>query len=223
MVGLKQSLALDPIADLEIELQEPLDEKELARIYGLDLQKLLMLQQDDEDGPETRPAIHKLEVLSGIDEHLETSSKQIHREGNIFQVEIAQLPCRISSQWKSRLETLPHTNHKFKHDFTDVGVGFMYRCPLPGCGGAALNQASVRRALLPHRRAYHHTNALRFAFHIDAKRGREVFLFPPVTEQINQQTDSQGPKGAGSDDLATHDMDLTPFSQDALETPPNDA
>ena len=186
----------------------------------MDLQKLTKLQQSDVEDSETRSAVRELGVLSGIAEYLETSRKGIRRVGNIFQVKIPQLPCRILPLEKSRFETLLHTNHKFKHEFTDVGVGFMYRCPLPGCGGAALNQSSVRRALLPHCRTYHQSNTLRYAFHIDAKGGREVFLFPPVTEQTDQQIDTPDPKSNDTDELASHDLDLTPFSQDTPAPPP---
>ena len=90
----------------------------------------------------------------------------------------------------------------------------MYRCPLPGCGGAVLNQQSVRRALLPHCRIYHQTaDALRYTFHIEAKRGPEVLLFPPSNEP---EIRGEGAGELGGDTPAeptTLDFDLTPLTQ----------
>ena len=70
---------------------------------------------------------------------------------------------------------------------------------------------------------YHHAEALRYAFHIDAKRGRDVFLFPPASERGNQQEDSQEPESVGPGELATHDVDLTPFSQGTSVATPGSA
>ena len=223
VIGLHQSLATDPITDLEIELKEPVDKQALARVYGLDLSKLTELQTKNENDSATRSATRELNVFQGIVDYLETSRKQITRVGNIFQVKVPQLPCRILAIERIRLEARLHSNHKFKHDFTDVGVGFMYRCPLPGCGGAVLNQQSVRRALLPHCRIYHQTaDVFRFTFHIEAKRGPEVLLFPPVSEREAPREDTDEPESIMPTEPATLDLDLTPLTQSTTVTASKD-
>ena len=181
--GLQRSPAKDPIA--RTGLQEPVCRRELARLYGLDLTKLDMLLEQGAEDAGTRAAIRDLDVLEGIVNYLESARKEIHQAGDVFQIHIPQLPCRILALEKMRFENLLRANHKFRRDFTNVGAGILYRCPLPGCGGPTLNQASVKRALLPHCRAYRNADEICFAVCIDAKRGREMLLFPPSADSAH--------------------------------------
>ena len=146
---------------------------------------------------------------------------KIRQEGDVFQIHIPQLPCRILSIKKARFGNLLHTNRKFRRHFTNVGAGIMYRFPLPGRGGATLNQASVKRALQPHCRVYHNTDAVRYAFSIDAKRGREVFLYPPMSPPSAQRAVGGGgsPEAPGRETLQSSRSDARASSPRSNASP----
>ena len=214
--GLKQSLADDPVADFVKELKEPVSIQYLARMYGIDLCNLKASLAKESDSNEYRMAEREMQVLEGIQKYLKDARETIYRSGEVFHVKISPLPCRILSVEQRRFQNLLHSNHRSRHTYTNVGAGVLYRCPLPGCAGATLNQASVKRALLPHCRAYHNTDSLRFVFNIESKRGREAFLFPPEKDRAALQPNtlvSQCPAAPQAD------MHLTPLSQDPSEPP----
>ena len=212
--GLKQSLAGDPVQDFISELHEPVTIQSLALMYGVDLSSLKASMAKENDTTEYRMAEREMQVLEGIQKYLMDSRKQIHHLGGVFHVKISPLPCRILSVEQRRFENLLHSNHKSRHTYTNVGAGVLYRCPLPGCTGATLNHASVKRALLPHCRAYHNTDSLRFVFNIETKRGREALLFPPERDRIIPECTSSAPQDL---EVPQADMQLTPLSQEPSE------
>ena len=63
---LQQTLSTNPIADFELQLNEPVSREDLARLYGLDLEKLDKLREDEAEDAEARAASRELDVLAGI-------------------------------------------------------------------------------------------------------------------------------------------------------------
>ena len=54
----------------------------------------------------------------------------------------------------------------------------MYRCCVPGCGGAILNSAKIRQSFRPHCSAYHNNPALIYVFHFELQRGWDLVSVP---------------------------------------------
>ena len=117
----------DPIADLESELKERVCRKELARLYGLDLARLHRLAEIGEEDAETRAALRELHALCGIIKYFETDRKATSRGGDILQVKIPQLPCRILASGTAKFGSLLRANRKFRIVLSSVGAGVMYR------------------------------------------------------------------------------------------------
>ena len=145
-------------------------------MYWIDPKKLDQLREEDEDSPEARSAVRELEVFGDIIKYMEKTREEITRDGNITHINIPQLPIRISSIEKKRFAATIQANHIFKRNLTRVSKRYMFRCPLPGCAGAPINQRSAKRALGPHCRMYHATGQMRFAFRAQGKKDWEVFL-----------------------------------------------
>ena len=212
---MRQFLASDPIGDLKKELLEPVDIQHLARMHGVEISKLEAALAKDPNSAEFRGAEREMSVLKGIQKYLEESRKNIKCSGDVFHVQISPLPCRILTIGKRRFENLLHTNHRNRHAYTNIGAGVLYRCPIPGCAGSTLNQASVKRALLPHCRAYHRAENFRFAFTIKTKRGQEVLLYPPekhCDSGVEVRTDT------AISDVCQADLNLTPLSPGTFDS-----
>ena len=94
---LQQTLSTNPIADFELQLNEPVSREDLARLYGLDLEKLDKLREDEAEDAEARAVSRELDVLAGIKSRLESVRKQIKCVGNIFHINLSQLPRGILS------------------------------------------------------------------------------------------------------------------------------
>ena len=210
-VGLNQSLTEDAVNDFIRELKEPVAIDSLAKMYGVDLACLKASLAKETDSPEFRAANKEMQVLEGIKKYLTESRADVKQSGNVFHFKIPPLPCRILSIEQKRFENLLHSNHKNRHTYTNVGAGVLYWCPLPGCAGATLNQASVKRALLPHCRAYRNTESLRFVFNIETKRSREIFLFPPDSAKMFPECASPA---QNEQEIPQRDMMLTPLTQE---------
>ena len=136
--------------------------------------------KQEENAAQKRSAERELSVLGGTASYLQQARNKIQRSGNVSYVLTQKIPSRILAVDKNRLDALLHGNHRLSHNYTDIRVGMKYRCPIPGCGGAIINQHSVKRALAPHCKVYRRTTAVRFSFYIETKCGWEVFLYPPA-------------------------------------------
>ena len=61
---------------------------------------------------------------------------------------------------------------------TNVNKPEMFRCCIPGCAGAILNPANIRRAFGPHCNAFHNTSDLVFIFNFEFRKGWDLVSVP---------------------------------------------
>ena len=65
-----------------------------------------------------------------------------------------------------------------RHNYANPGKPEMYRCCLPGCGGAALNSTKIRQALRPQCRAFHNAPEVRLVIHFELQKGWDFICIP---------------------------------------------
>ena len=128
----------------------------IARLQGLDHERLVTLATVDGEDLDQRSARADLNVLEGIKSYLhEQRTSVIRWGGRSFVISLKKLPCRILSIEKTRFDELFRNNHKCSHLYTNYSKGSIYRCPLPGCEGATLNYVNIKRAVGAHNKTYH--------------------------------------------------------------------
>ena len=170
----------NPVDNFSSALSEPVRIQDIARLYGLDALKLEAQAQCEGGDRESRAAQADLAVLNGIGEYLKKQrTTSIKWTGSEFLVTISRIPCRILTIEQQRFEELHRGNHKCSHLYTNYTQGIIYRCPLPECGGATVNQRGIKRSLAAHFKAFHKDlQQIQFTFKIEMARGWDYLSIP---------------------------------------------
>ena len=160
----------------------------IARLYGLDAVKLEAQAQGETDSGESRVARADLDVLQGIVRYLNKQrASSVRWSGTEFLVVLHRIPCRILTIEQQRFDALYRANHKCSHLYTNYKQGTIFRCPLPECGGATINQTGIKKTLVAHHKAYHKDLAnIQFTFKIETVRGWDYLSIP-------ERGDKRGP------------------------------
>ena len=78
------------------------------------------------------------------------------------------------------MDMLQRGGHVSRSNYTNKNRVEMYRCCLPGCGGAVLNATKIRQAFRPHCSSFHKMPGLIFVFHFEMAKGWEVVCVPAL-------------------------------------------
>ena len=179
-------------------LSAPVQIQDIARLYGLDALKLEAQAKSEGGDREGRAAQADLAVLQGIGDYLRKQrTTSIRWAGGEFLVTISRIPCRILTIEQQRFDELYRGNHRCSHLYTNYTQGVIYRCPLPECGGATVNQRGIKRSLAAHFKAFHRDlQQIQFTFKIEMARGWDYLSIPdrPITGASSQQLPSSGYK-----------------------------
>ena len=201
----------DPVAEFAQQLREEVTIPELAGVYGLDYSVLSKAAQEDGDSKEKQGAIAELKTLRGIRDYLEKARQNIQRTGNVFSVHLRRLPTRLLEVEQRRMDLLQRGGHVSRSNYTNKNKMEMFRCPLPGCGGAVLNSTKIRQAFRPHCNAFHLFPEIIFAFHFEMARGWEIVCVPalkPGQPPPGLNTPGGGSQEAGGGGAASTLLDL---------------
>ena len=119
-------------------------------------------------------------MLRGLRRYLEHQrTKVIKWSGRGFAILWERLPCRILSIEKQRYDELARNNHKRSHLYLGYQRGIVSRCPIPGCGGAAINYGNIKRAIATRNKAYHKNwTHINLAYRVEMGRGRDYLKVP---------------------------------------------
>ena len=175
----------DSIRKLEEQLQEPVDLKDLASRYGLDFEKMQKLVDDDEEVGEDKRAIREarrdVSVLKTIQRYLQNARKAIRIHGNRVHMVLRRLPGSLLTVEEKSCESLSRTGHRIAHNYTKLLGNAIYRCPIPGCGAATINSASIARSTPVYFRAFHRKMDAVFVIKIELRNGWDFIQVPEQT------------------------------------------
>ena len=135
-------------------------------------------QEGDSKGKQGAKA--ELKTLLGIRDFLVRARKNVRQAGNVFTVNIKRLPTKLLEVEQRRMDLLQRGGHVSRSNYTSKNKLEMSRCPLPGCGGAALDSTKIRQAFRPHCNAFHLFPDIVFAFHFEMAKGWEVVCVPAL-------------------------------------------
>ena len=171
---------LNPVDAFIKRLHSSVQIAEIARLYGLDAVKLEAQAQCEGNSSESRAAQADLTVLQGIATYLtKHRTTSIRWTGAEFLVTVSRIPCRILTIEQQRFEELHRSNHRCSHLYTNFKQGTIYRCPLPECGGATINQRGIKRSLAAHHKAFHKDlQHIQFSFKIEMARSWDYLSLP---------------------------------------------
>ena len=174
----------NPVGKFIKDLHTPVQIAGIAQLYGLDALKLEAQAQCEGGDRESRIAQADLAALQGIVNYLNKQrSTSIRWIGSEFLVAIGRIPCRILTIEQQRFEELHRGNHRCSHLYTNYKQGTIYRCPLPECGGATMNQKGIKRAITAHHKTSHRDlQQIQFTFKIEMARGWGYLSVPQRTE-----------------------------------------
>ena len=184
---------------------------EIARLYGLDAVKMEAQAQGDENCGESKTARADLAVLQGIVQYLNRQrTSSVKWSGTEFVVVLNRIPCRILTIEQQRFDELHRTNHKCSHLYANYKQGTIFRCPLPECGGATINQNGIKKTLVAHHKAYHRDlSNIQFTYKIETVRGWDYLsiperanrgsLAPPVSSFAQEGVSGRADGGQGGD------------------------
>ena len=191
------TIADKPLDNFIHRLKEQVITHDLAQIYGLDKWNLEASAKEETTDAEGRAAQADLKVLKGIATYLERQREHTARwSGSEFMVTLGKIPSRILTIEQRRFEELQRPNRCCSHLYTDFRQGAIYRCPLPGCGGATINQRSIKRALVTHHKAYHkELQNIQFVFKIEMTKGWDYLTIPPRQNNASISGDTGSTQG----------------------------
>ena len=172
----------DSMARLEEELRKPVDIKDLAARYGLEYDRIKKLADTEdevgEDKKAMREARRNVNVLQAIKKYLETTRATIRLQGNRVHMVLYRLPGSLLTVEEKRCESLFRTGHRLAHNYTRHMGQAIYRCPIPGCGGATINSSSIARSTPVHFRAFHREIEAIFIIRIELRNGWDHIQVP---------------------------------------------
>ena len=190
---------------LEEQLQQPVDMHELATRYGLDYGKLTKTIGEQveigEDKKAMRDARRNLSVLKNIERYLQTTRAAMRIQGNKVHLVLDRFPGPLLTIEEKRCESLRRAGRRSARDYTKLSGHAIYRCPVPGCGGATINPASIPRSTAVHFRAFHRDIEAIFVIRIELRNGWEYIQVPEqeFNVQIVQTEDAGEETALGKD------------------------
>ena len=182
----------DPVKDLDDKIRQPVDIHALAARYGLDYEKILKQSNEDEEGigadkKGQREARRNAQVLKTIQKYFQTSRAAMKIQGNRVHLVLYRLPGSLLTIAEKRCESLSSTGHRLAHNYTRLLGHPIYRCPVPGCGGATINSSSIARSTPVHFRAFHRDLSAIFIIRIELRNGWDCIQVPE--QEIGWQKD----------------------------------
>ena len=190
-------------------LKEPVSLGALAGSYGLDYVALDKLADQESESLAAREAAQEVNTLRNIKTFLETARPAIQTAGNVVTVHMRKIPTRLLEVERRRMRLLLRGGNVNRHNYTNPTKPGMYRCGLPGCGGAVLNANKIKQALKPHCRAFRNCPGVQFVFHFALQKGWDMLRIPPIAPGMPPPGCSTPGVGAAGDQ--------TPVSTELLE------
>ena len=99
-------------------------------------------------------------------------------QGNKVHLVLYRLPGSLLTIEEKRCESLSRTGHRLAHNYTRLLGHPIYRCPVPGCGGATINSSSIARSTPVHFRAFHRDLSAIFIIRIELRNGWDCIQVP---------------------------------------------
>ena len=156
-----------PMGDFVRRLRAPAILEVLAQLYGEYLAHLQAVTSREGRTSGKRPATREILTPASIVDYLETWRGTVQHAGRGRSVTLPRLPRRSRAVEGDGWDALRGENPTCAHNWAAKMGGEMYRCRLPGCAGATLNQFRVRRAIPAHCDAYHKSLAINLTFRIE--------------------------------------------------------
>ena len=176
-----------PAKQSKLRMQEMLAKPgqlgDLALLYGLELKKITEAAASEIEGPEKKKAETEVATLQSIRRHLRAQRALIKFTGGGFLVPLDRIPCRLLAIEKKRIEALLRSKHRRARNYTDCSRGLIYRCPAPGCGGAAINLICAKTAITAHGNAHHRNVGIPLTYKVEPARGWHFCGYPSLQAQ----------------------------------------
>ena len=187
----------DTMKKFEEQLQRPVDIRDLASRYGLDYEKMeKVVEKEDEVGEDkqaTREARRNISVLKGIQRYLQTARAAMKIQGNRVHMVLHRLPGSLLTVEEKRCEALNRSGHRLVHNYAKLLGNTIYRCPVPGCGAATINSASIARSTPVHFRAFHRDLDIIFVIKIELRNGWDFIQVPEQEYGAKRRTQHEEP------------------------------
>ena len=151
---------------------------DLALVYGLDLDVLTKTIQNTEHAPTANSAATELQTLKGIQKYLMTNRPKIRYSGESSIAPLIRIPTRLLSIEKDRLEALERRGKRRARNYTDHRKPEMFRCPISGCAGSAVNIACIKTAMNSHCNTFHKDPPVVYTFHVEFTKNWDIFTYP---------------------------------------------
>ena len=177
-------------------LMAPVQLTDLALIYGLDLEALTVTSNSSDHTPTVGAAVTELQTLKGIQKFLETNRPKIRYSGESFIVPLIRIPTRLLSIERDRLGVMERRGKRRAHNYTNPQKPEMFRCPIPGCAGSAVNLACIKAAMNSHCNVFHKDPPVVYTFHVEFARSWDTFTYParsPTLEEISSTPPAGSP------------------------------